>query len=202
MYSVVLMGALMAGGTTTNWHPCAACGHHGGYGAGCPGFCGGGYGSCGCWGGYSNWSYCNMPPPNPSVMGGYGLGGGSVGAGTGTSVPGTGNGQEEIEKPKKSKPGVQGRMIHPSRAQLLIEVPANAKLFIDDKPVKTALGVQTFDIPALEPDQVYFYMVRIEMMRDGQPISETRRILVRAGQVARAEFKELEPETPRTAWAK
>jgi uncharacterized protein (TIGR03000 family) len=75
-------------------------------------------------------------------------------------------------------------------------------LFIDDMPVKTALGVQRFDTPALEPAKVYFYTVRIEMMRDGQPLSETRRILVRAGQVAHTEFKELEPEATRTARAK
>jgi hypothetical protein len=39
--------------------------------------------------------------------------------------------------------------------------------------------MQHFDTPALEPDKVYFYMVRIEMKCDGQPFSETRRIAPR-----------------------
>jgi uncharacterized protein (TIGR03000 family) len=194
MYSVVLMAALTAGSTTSDWHRCGACGSHGGCGAGYSGFYGGGYEGCGCWGGYSNWSYCNMPPPNPLVMDGYGVAGGAA-------APGTSNGQEEPEKPKKNKTGVKETM-EPMRAKLLIELPANAKLFIDDKPVKTALGVQLLDTPALQPDTVYFYIVRVEMMRDGQPLSETRRILVRAGQVARTEFKELGPDAPRTVRAK
>ncbi len=62
--------------------------------------------------------------------------------------------------------------------------------------------MQFLDTPALEPDKVYFYTVRIEVMRDGKPLSETRRILIRAGQVARMEFKELEPEASKTARAK
>ena len=200
MYSVVLMAALTVGSMTPNWPNCGACGYYGGYGAGYASFYGGGPQACGCWGGYSNWGYCNMPPPNPLVIGGYGVAGGTAAPQTGTAVPGIGNGQEEPEKPKKSKTGVKETK-GPTPAKLLIELPANAKLFIDDMAVKTATGVQLFDTPALEPDTVYFYMVRIEGMRDGQPFSQTRRILVRAGQVARTQFKEMEPEAPRTARA-
>jgi uncharacterized protein (TIGR03000 family) len=201
MYSVVLMAALTAGSNMPEGHRCGACGYYGSYGAGSYRSDGGGYDGCGCWGGYANWGYCNMPPPNPVVMGGYGAASGTPAQGMGTAVPGTGNGEEELEKPKKNKTGVKETM-DPTSAKLLIELPTDAKLFIDDMPVKTALGVQRFDTPALEPDKLYFYTVRIEMMRDGQPLSETRRILVRAGQVARTEFKELEPEATRTARAK
>jgi uncharacterized protein (TIGR03000 family) len=87
-------------------------------------------------------------------------------------------------------------------ATLVVELPANAKLFIDDIPVKATAGVRTFDTPALEPGRPYYYMVRIERMRDDQPVSETRRIIVRAGQVARADFKDVESEALRTAQAK
>ncbi len=200
MYSLVLMAALTGGSTVADWHHCAACGYHGG-GAGYAGFNGGAYEGCGCWGGYSQWSYCNMPPPNPLVTGGYGVAGGTAAPGTGTAVPGNGNGQEELEKQKKNTAGVT-QTLAPTRAKILIDLPANARLFIDDMPVKTASGVQPLYTPALEPDKVYFYTVRIEVMRDGQPLSETRRVLVRAGQVAHMEFKEPEPEASRTARAK
>lgn len=200
MSSIVLMAALTAGSATPGWHHYGAyCGHHGGWGGGCPG-CSGGYnaggfsGACGCWGGYSNWGYCNMPPPNPVVPLGFGMTGGTV-----VPVPATGN--EERGKPKTNNNDNKERTI-PTRAQLLLSLPANAQLFIDDQPVKAPAGVQTFDTPALEPDKDYFYMVRIEMIRDGQPLSETRRLIVRAGQVARADFKDLEAEALRTAQAK
>jgi uncharacterized protein (TIGR03000 family) len=200
MCSMVLMAALTAGSATPGWHHCGGyCGYHGGWGGGCPG-CSGGYNAggfgdgCGCWGGYNSWGYCNMPPPNPPVMGGFGMTGGTV-------VPGPGAGNEERGKPKTNNNGDKERMI-PTRARLLLSLPANAQLFIDDQPVKAAAGVQICDTPALEPDKDYFYMVRIEMMRDGQPFSQTRRIIVRAGQVARADFKDLETVTLRTAQAK
>ncbi len=199
MYSVVLMTALTAGGATPDWH------HHGypyGWGGGCPaclgGYGGGGYEGCGCWGGYSSWSYCNMPPPNPGYLGGYGVTMGGIPGGT--APPGNGAADEELDKPKTKKNGKQA--MAPTGAKLLIELPANAKLFIDGTPVKAAADVQAFHTPPLEPGRDYFYTVRIELMSDGQPLSQTRQLIVRAGQVARANFKDLESETLRTAQAK
>jgi uncharacterized protein (TIGR03000 family) len=134
-------------------------------------------------------------------MGGHGVAGGTLTPGAGTTVPGTGNGHEEPEKSKENKTDVKETM-EPTRAKLVVELPANAKLFIDGKPVKATAGVRTFHTPALEPGRPYYYMVRIERMRDGQPVSETRRIIVHAGQVARADFQDGESESVRTAQAK
>jgi len=44
--------------------------------------------------------------------------------------------------------------------------------------------------------------MRLETMRNGESISQTRRIIVQAGQVARADFEALESESVRTAQAK
>jgi uncharacterized protein (TIGR03000 family) len=207
MYSVVLMAALTTGSATPNWHHCrGCCGCDGGcYGCfgGCFGACyGGGYGGgysdgydgYGCWGGYGGWGYGGVSHPGTVVPGVYGMTGGTV-------VPGTGTSGEELSKPKPNKNDGKETMV-PTRAKLVVELPANAKLFIDNRPVKATAGVQTFNTPALEPGQAYFYMVRIDGMRDGQPVSETRRIIVRAGQVTRADFKKVESEEVRTAQAK
>jgi uncharacterized protein (TIGR03000 family) len=75
-------------------------------------------------------------------------------------------------------------------------------LYIDDLPMKNASGTRTFSTPTLEPGQAYYYMVRAEVMREGKPVSETRRVIVRAGQTIRADFKDMEVETVRTAQAK
>jgi uncharacterized protein (TIGR03000 family) len=203
MYSVVLMTALTMGSATSNWHGCDMCYRHyyGHFGGGFGGCYGGGYGAgydggysdgYGCWGGYSSWGY--MSPHGSVVPGVYGMMGGTV-------VPGTVPSGEELGKPKPNKKEDKATM-GPSLAQLVVELPANAKLFIDNMPVKATAGVQTFSTPILEPGQAYFYMVRIETMRDGQPVSETRRIIVHAGQVARADFIMLASEEARTAQAK
>jgi uncharacterized protein (TIGR03000 family) len=119
------------------------------------------------------------------------------GTGTPLGEPFPGTPTENKGKDKKGQDTLSS-----AKAKLVVEVPANAKLFIDNRPVLAAAGVQTFNTPALEAGQAYFYMVRIERMRDGQPVSETRRIIVRAGQVARADFKKVESEEVRTVQAK
>jgi uncharacterized protein (TIGR03000 family) len=111
-------------------------------------------------------------------------------------------GTKDEEKKNEEKKKLEGRFFNPNKAKLIVELPANAKLFIDDMPMKAEAGVRSFNTPALEPGQAYYYMVRVETMRDGQPVSETRRVIVRAGQVARADFKELESDAVRTAQAK
>jgi uncharacterized protein (TIGR03000 family) len=85
-----------------------------------------------------------------------------------------------------------------NRAKLIVEVPADAKLYIDDQPMKTTSARRVFSTPGLEPGQAYYYMVRVEVVRDGKVQSDTRRVIVRAGEEARADFNRLEP-TPTVA---
>ena len=48
-------------------------------------------------------------------------------------------------------------------ARLIIEVPDNAKLYIDDKLMKTATAERMFYTPVLTPGQKYYYDVRVEV---------------------------------------
>jgi uncharacterized protein (TIGR03000 family) len=114
----------------------------------------------------------------------------------GVTVP---SGAEQLPATEGKK---KGTMLSTTKAKLVVELPADSKLFIDDVPMKNATGVRSFNTPALEPGQAYYYMVRVESTRDGKPVSETRRVIVRAGQVARADFKDLTSDAVRTAQAK
>jgi uncharacterized protein (TIGR03000 family) len=113
---------------------------------------------------------------------------------------------EPLGTPKENKSKDNNKndqvMLSSTNAKLIVDLPADAKVFIDGVPVKAAAGLRTFNTPALEPGKAYYYMVRIERMRDGQPVSQTRRILVYAGQIARADFEEEESKAVRTAQAK
>jgi uncharacterized protein (TIGR03000 family) len=117
-------------------------------------------------------------------------------------APGTG--AEQLEKPNKNKNGEKKDdvKLSTSRAKLIVELPADAKLFIDDVPMKTPSGKRAFNTPTLEPGQAYYYMVRIEYVRDGKPVSETRRVIVRAGLTARADFTDRDADAVRTVQAK
>src|SRR5579875_3592889 len=209
MYSMVLMAALTAGNAMPDCHGCCGwggcgwgwgcCGCYGGWGYGCWGCfggCMGCWGGCyGCWGGYASWGGYGLPTYPGTVYPG--------GAAPGTAAPGAAPYGEPLAPPAEEKKGKdKGTMLPTNKAKLVVELPANAKLFIDDRPMKNVSGTRSFNTPELEPGQAYYYMVRVETVRDGKPVSETRRIIVRAGQVARADFRDMESDTVRTVQAK
>jgi uncharacterized protein (TIGR03000 family) len=89
---------------------------------------------------------------------------------------------EEAPAPKPA-PGTPGS----AQAKVVIEVPAEARLYFDDTPIggqgKTE---RTFVTPPLEQGKDYYYVVKAEVVRDGQTVSESHRLIVRAGTEARA----------------
>ena len=88
---------------------------------------------------------------------------------------------EDAPKPKTT----------PTSARILIDVPENAKLYIDGQPVKDVRGERMFYTPTLNAGEKYYYDVRIETVKDGKVISESKRLIVRAGDSIRESFKGL-----------
>jgi uncharacterized protein (TIGR03000 family) len=191
MYSVVLLAALAAGENTPEFGFCHGfCGGSGYtwgncYG-GCYGVCYGGYacyGYGGCWG---------------SPYSGYGPGWACGGCCGGYSSPSYGSpaSMGGMAEPLKSggtpvPPGKEEEQVSASRrAKLIVKMPDDAKLYVDDKPVRMS-GTGSFRTPELKKGQDYFYEVRAEVVRDGKAISETRRVIVKAGTVIRADFSSL-----------
>lgn len=210
MYSVVLMAAL----TTAPEAPGCwiKCGCHGGcYGGcyscgGCYG-CGGcsGWGCAGCYGGCWSPGYSNIYAVSPwnafaMAYGGYGFYGcGCTCFGTPyiakpTPPAPAGKPAEEIPPPKKGEGA-------PGAAKLTIELPEGAKLFVDNQPIQ-ATGTRTFNTPRLELGQSYYYMIKVEVVRDGKTISDTKQVIVRAGQTAKADFLALGKTDPNKAVAR
>ena len=204
MYSVILAAALTAGGQTADWHGRACAGQcygscYGNYGIDGTNCCGGCYGyngdwgGChGCWGSYGNCYGGCYGSHYPWDWSSYGCNGcwGTYG---GISpyfpqtpvvapVPATPP-AEPLPAPKKP-----GESAAPTKARLLVDVPADARLYIDDRAMKTSSEHRTYQTPDLEPGQTYFYEVRVEVERDGKVLSETKRVLLKAGDEARADF--------------
>jgi uncharacterized protein (TIGR03000 family) len=72
-------------------------------------------------------------------------------------------------------------------------MPAEAKLFVDEQLMKTTSDKRVFRTPELQPGQTYYYILRAEVVRDGTTLTQTKRILVRAGENVQASLTELEP---------
>ena len=215
MYSVVLMAALTAGTSTPTWG-CHGC--HGGFGGfggfGCHGFfagCRGGFGGCygsggagsayyggcyGCYGGacYGGVNYTGYGSGCYGYVGGgcHGCHGGATSYGPAqppiqVTPPATPPGRpEQIPPPKKEE-----KSASLNQARLIVELPADAKLYVDDRLTKAISERRVFNSPQLEEGQTYYYILRAEVVRDGQTLSETKRVLLHARDVVQASFKEL-----------
>lgn len=179
------------GGCHWGWacHGCYVnyCG--GGYGCwGCSG-CYGGYGCGGCYGCYGGYgcSACYGCYASCGCFGGYAAPYMAPAPGGMAPPPAPGPGPKEGKGPESV------------RATLTVEVPEQAKLFIDDQQMKTTSAKRVFVSPPLQPGQAYYYMLRAEVLRDGQTVSITRRVVVRPGEEATASFPELQAKETATA---
>jgi uncharacterized protein (TIGR03000 family) len=91
-------------------------------------------------------------------------------------------------------PMKDGTGVAPTRARLIVELPADAKLYIDGQAMKTTSALRSFNTPELEPGQLYYYEVKAEVLRDGKPVSQTKRVILKAGEVVRAGFTGMDTE--------
>jgi uncharacterized protein (TIGR03000 family) len=214
MYSVVLMAALTTGSSAPDcdWFH-GGHGHHGGYGpvsSTCLGCYGGMYygswaGACGgCYGAYGG-SYGWGGALNYNCFGCHGCYGcaGSFGCASFNPYGPPTNAPEQIPPPKveEKKGGTSGRAVAPDRAKVIVQLPAGARLYVDDQAIKTTSDNQTFSTPRLERGLTYFYEVRAEVVRDGKPVVESRRVLIKAGQEVTVSFPNLDKEVAGVAVA-
>lgn len=157
--------------------------------------CGGAYGGWSC---YSTTSYqCHGCYGGWTCVGGY-----QVSPYHQTPVypparaPAAGGKEELIPPPVKDKK--DGEQVS-SRGRLVVQLPADAKLYIDNQPMKTQADRRIFNTPPLLPGQTYYYDLRAEVVRDGRARSETQRVLIRAGQETSAAFPNLGATVTATA---
>jgi uncharacterized protein (TIGR03000 family) len=215
MYSVVLATMLtVGGGSTTAWcHGCHGC--HGysychGYSS-CHGCFGGwfgchGYHGChgchGCWGGYAGYACYGS-----SFYGCTGCCGGVVAypyvgccgcCGGAVYVPPVV--APVVAVPYASIPSYSAPVIananlradgydaKPQAARITVSLPSNARLWVDNVKCPLVSGQRSFKTPALNPGTEYFYTLRMEADRDGQTVSENRRVFVAAGRSVNVDF--------------
>jgi len=208
MYSIVLVMALGSGADTPTMdlgpdyqetyrsitgHVAYRGRRHGCHG-GCNGGCyGGGYGGCygggygGCHGGYGG---CYGGGYGGGCYGGYGRTMGCYGGGSGYSggpaygpAPGTRRQGEQIPPPKRSEE--EETSSAPAPATIVVSLPADARLTFDGAATEARSALRTFLSPPLERGQAYYYTVRAETVRNGQTLSTTKQVVVRAGQESR-----------------
>lgn len=79
-------------------------------------------------------------------------------------------------------------------AHIEIRVPASAKIWFDGVETKQGGTLRTFISPPLATDSSFTYEVRAAWTQGGQEVSQTRRVVVRAGDNVTVEFGSPTPE--------
>jgi uncharacterized protein (TIGR03000 family) len=74
---------------------------------------------------------------------------------------------------------------------LLVQLPPDAKLFVDGREVNLTPEIRNVLTPELTPGRDYYYTLMVQAVRGGKPVEETRRVVVRAGQASPADFRDL-----------
>ena len=209
MYSVVLMAAITAGSASPDF----CCFFGGGHSYSCGGCYGGCYGGCcggwscygchgcygGCWGCYGG-GYTSV-----GYGGGFGgcyggcqgcvgcYGGGCYGcvgyygASSYGVVTHGANPMPPADKKMETLPN-PGKTNEVARAKVVIDVPANTALYIDNQLMPDKSGKRTFVTPALQPGQSYFYDIKLVANNGGQQQVQTSRVVLRPGQEVAATF--------------
>lgn len=191
MYSVVLATMLTATSVSPTWcHGCWGC--HGCYRCcggcyGCCGCCGGCWGCYGCGGGWGCYG-CGC-------YGCYGCGGGwgCYGCGGVVVAPVAVAAPAAATTTTTTTTRREETRATSAPATVVVQVPADADLFVDNQRSQLSTTTRKFVSPALEPGQDYYYDLRVEALRDGRVVRDSKRVTIRAGSVARVDFRDSVP---------
>jgi uncharacterized protein (TIGR03000 family) len=77
----------------------------------------------------------------------------------------------------------------PQSAEIVVYLPAEAKVFIEDRPTTSTGPERHFETDPLQPGRTYTYTLRVEMPDDSESDDpQTKRITVRAGETVEVRF--------------
>lgn len=154
------------------------------------GCCGGGNGCC-C-GGYGCSGYgCHGGRSGGCHGGGWSCGGGWGCSGAGPVTNTMMYPPNEPARMPEPLPAPMTRATQPAPATLIVNMPADAVLTIDDAATTALAARRTFVSPPLEPGVEYHYNLKMQVQRNGEKVEVAKRVAVRAG-----EQTEVTLETP------
>jgi len=91
-------------------------------------------------------------------------------------------------KQKEKVPQKTAAVSTPSTSRVTVSLPNDARLWIENVECPLTSTVRSFDTPVLDPNQRYFYNVTMQIVRNGETLRETQRVMVVPGQAVNVEF--------------
>jgi uncharacterized protein (TIGR03000 family) len=88
--------------------------------------------------------------------------------------------KETLPTPKKATA--------PTTSRVIVQLPVDAKLWVDNVECPLTSAVRSFDTPALDPSQKYTYNLKMQVVRDGRTVTHTHRAVITPGQPVQVDF--------------
>ena len=105
--------------------------------------------------------------------------------------------QPEVVAPPVAAPAaVESTAIPADGAMLIVEVPSNAKIYVNGAVTKATGDVRRYISRGLVAGKEYEFVVRMAVDRDGETTEETRVVSLTAGEGSRVSFTSEQPSQP------
>jgi len=92
------------------------------------------------------------------------------------------------EAPKNSVSLPPGGDSQSNSAALTIKLPPDAKLYVDNVACPLTSDTRSFATPKLQTGQQYYYVLRADVVRNGETMTQSQKVLLTAGQQVTVEF--------------
>jgi uncharacterized protein (TIGR03000 family) len=96
--------------------------------------------------------------------------------------------KKKLEEVEKKKTKTMGELSSPINARVTVTLPSDARLWIENVECTLTSSVRSFTTPPLNPNQKYFYNLKVEVVRDGRKVTETHRVIITPGEETRVDF--------------
>jgi uncharacterized protein (TIGR03000 family) len=73
-------------------------------------------------------------------------------------------------------------------AKIVVRLPADAKLTVDNQTTTSQSDRRTFISPPLQNGGDYYYTLKAQVVRDGKSLTATKRVIVQAGKETEVKF--------------
>jgi uncharacterized protein (TIGR03000 family) len=99
------------------------------------------------------------------------------------------------QKKKEENPAPSDTLVSssPRPARITVNLPTDARLYIDNVFCPLTSSTRSFPTPPLQPGREFSYTLRAEVTRDGQTRVQSQRITVGAGRQVNVEFNNFGP---------
>jgi uncharacterized protein (TIGR03000 family) len=99
------------------------------------------------------------------------------------------NKKEERREEKESQANPSSET--PATARITVRLPEDAVLRIDNVECTLTSATRTFETPKLEPGQQYFYTLKVEVVRNGERIEKSRKVIFQGGNQVTVDFGDM-----------